>query len=86
VESQSENHFFDAVLVGSFSTEDKALAKKKVPCHRDYGAFVSYLVPGARVELAWISPNDFEFLLNPASRCNFDAICGLELPNFPMAA
>ena len=44
------------------------------------------MVPGARVELAWISPNDFEFLLNPASRCNFSEIQGLELPNFPIAA
>ena len=44
------------------------------------------MVPGARVEPAWISPNDFEFLLNPASCCNFSEIQGLELPNFPMAA
>ncbi len=45
----------------------------------------SRLVPGARVELAWISPNDFESLLSPASRCNFNSIQELELPNFPMA-
>ena len=44
------------------------------------------MVPGARVELAWISPNDFEPLLNPASLCNFNEILGLELPVFPMAA
>ncbi|HBS10273.1 MAG TPA: hypothetical protein DEA28_00830 [Firmicutes bacterium] len=30
-------------------------------------------------------PLDFEFLLNPASRCDFNEIQGLELPNFPMA-
>jgi len=29
---------------------------------------------------------DFEFLLNPASRCNFNEIQGLELLNFPMDA
>ncbi len=29
---------------------------------------------------------DFEFLLNPASYCNFDEIHGLELPIFPIAA
>ena len=42
------------------------------------------MVPGARVEPAWISPNDFEFLLNPASYCNFSEIQGLELPFFSM--
>ena len=44
------------------------------------------MVPGARVELAWISPNDFESLLNPASYCNFNEIQGLELPIFSMDA
>ena len=33
---------------------------RKTPCHREHGAIVSCLVPKARVELAWISPNDFE--------------------------
>ncbi|HBB05700.1 MAG TPA: hypothetical protein DCZ41_03860 [Firmicutes bacterium] len=44
------------------------------------------MVPGARAELAWISPKDFEFLLNPASRYNFDETQGLELSNLSMAA
>ena len=34
--------------------------KKKAPCHQDREANVKIVVPGARVELAWISPNDFE--------------------------
>ena len=34
--------------------------KEKAPCHQDHEANVKIVVPGARVELAWISPNDFE--------------------------
>lgn len=44
------------------------------------------MVPGARVELEGISPNDFEFLSNLPCYRNSISVYGLEPPNFPMVA
>ena len=44
------------------------------------------MAPGARVELAWISPNDFEFLLNLVDKPSINEFDGLEPQNFSMIA
>ena len=60
--------------------------KEKASCHQDREANVKIVAPGARVELAWISPNDFEFFSNLASHHNFILADGSELPNLSMVA
>ena len=53
-------HFHSTFCFRNELNEFLGTRKKKAPCHQDREANVKIVVPGARVELAWISPNDFE--------------------------